>query len=197
MVTGFNYLYCTVFPIVHCNVYVSFNLYVLINIIFRHKIFTISCEFVKTLSTVTPDHLPHRTKSSRSQRLMFKQAALSSLNNAVEFLSLVLESNHDSKIMKVLMTSSGESRMRSLIAELPMSKKAPSWNCSDLVKLSWANFIRNALSSSSGNIQTSTYWGKSIGWSVTHNERVTHYLTSGGNNTGVREGVVCREGESK
>ena len=135
MVTGFNYLYCTVFPIGHRNVYVLFNLYVLINIIFKHKIFTISCEFVKTLSTVTPDHLPHRTKSSRSQRLMFKQAALSSSNNAVVFLSLVLESSHDSKIMKVLMTSSVESRIRSLIAELFMFNNAPSWNCSELVNL--------------------------------------------------------------
>ena len=114
---------------------------------------------------------------------MLKQAASSSSSNAVELFSLVLESSHDSKMVNVLQTASSESRMMSLIAESFIFNNAPSWSCSVEVKLCCANFTRNVLSSSSRKIKTYTYWVRSIGWSITHNERVKHYLTTAGNNT--------------
>ena len=84
---------------------------------------------------------------------MFKQAALSSSNNAVEFLSFDLESSHASKMRKMLLTDSLESRVISRTVEPFSFNDTPSWNCSDAVNLSRANLSRKALSNSSKKIK--------------------------------------------
>ena len=115
-----------------------------------------------TLSTVPIAHSPHRTNSTRSARLMYTQAALSSSNNAAEFSSFVLESSHDSKMRYVLLTALSESREMSWTVERLISNDTPSSNCSVEVKLCRAKSSRKLLSNISRKIKTTIVMRKSI-----------------------------------
>ena len=94
-------------------------------------------------------HSPHRTKSTRSLRLMVTHAVANSSNIAVEFVFLLLNPTHFSKILNVAITESLVSRVMSSIVGLGRFSNAPSWNCSVGSKLCCANFIRKVLSSTS------------------------------------------------
>lgn len=91
-------------------------------------------------------HSPHRTRLTKSARLMFKHAMLSSSNNFVALLSVFLEFSHASKMVNVLITASLEFCVMSRTEDVSMSRNTPSWNCSVDDTFSCASFMRNFVS---------------------------------------------------